>query len=274
MPVVYSVLETRTLRSRRMSDRGEEVLMTSADALSASGLDIDAASARELATASLALARRFAAGATMWCIAPAWPQHARHIAVEFVHPVIVGKRALPAVAITGPQPVGELRPVVQPGDVLCAISRVDEPIVVDVLRRAPAWGVETLWIGCGVRPAAGQADHVTWIADDAAPAPYDGSLVLRYHLLWELTHVCFEHPGLMHPAAAPELEGHGCITCSDEGRFGEVVSGATSGDAVVRTGRGVETVDITLVAPVRPGDLLLVHAGAAIASLDPERAGE
>ena len=57
----------------------------------------------------LALARRFAAGATMWCLAPAWPEHARHVAVEFVHPVIVGKRALPAVSVVDPDPVAALR---------------------------------------------------------------------------------------------------------------------------------------------------------------------
>ena len=44
----------------------------------------------DLARAALALARRFAAGATLWCVAPAWPEHARHVAVEFVHPVIMG----------------------------------------------------------------------------------------------------------------------------------------------------------------------------------------
>ncbi len=50
--------------------------------------------AEDLASAALSLARRFAAGATMWCVAPQWPAHARHVAVEFVHPVIVGKRVL------------------------------------------------------------------------------------------------------------------------------------------------------------------------------------
>ena len=63
----------------------------------------------DLALAALALARRFAAGATMWCLAPAWPEHARHVAVEFVHPVIVGKRALPAVSVIDPDPVAALR---------------------------------------------------------------------------------------------------------------------------------------------------------------------
>jgi len=55
--------------------------------------------AADLAVASLALARRFATGATMWCVAPQWPSHGRHVAVEFVHPVIVGTRALPAVSV-------------------------------------------------------------------------------------------------------------------------------------------------------------------------------
>ena len=62
-----------------------------------------------LARAAFDLARRFASGATMWCVAPEWPEHARHVAVEFVHPVIVGKRALPAVAIEGRDPVAALR---------------------------------------------------------------------------------------------------------------------------------------------------------------------
>ena len=64
-----------------------------------SGLEESAAA--DLAVASLALARRFAAGATMWCVAPQWPSHGRHVAVEFVHPVIMGKRALSAVSVGG-----------------------------------------------------------------------------------------------------------------------------------------------------------------------------
>ena len=55
--------------------------------------------AASLATAALALARRFAHGGTLWCWAPGAPHHAQHVAVEFVHPVIVGTRALPAVAL-------------------------------------------------------------------------------------------------------------------------------------------------------------------------------
>jgi hypothetical protein len=64
----------------------------------ASGLPGEVSDADRLASAAFELAKRFARGATLWCAAPEWPWHAQHVAVEFVHPVIVGKRALPAVA--------------------------------------------------------------------------------------------------------------------------------------------------------------------------------
>ena len=56
-----------------------------------------------------------------------------------------------------------------------------------------------------------------------------------------------------------------CITCSDEGRLGEVVAIEES-QATVRTARGVESVDLTLVMGVGVGELVLVHAGVAIAA--------
>jgi hypothetical protein len=72
---------------------------------------IDAELGSDLATAALSLARRVHDGATLWCLAPAWPEHARHVAVEFVHPVIVGKRALPAVAAAVQPPIDTVRHV-------------------------------------------------------------------------------------------------------------------------------------------------------------------
>lgn len=71
--------------------------------------------AGDLAVAALAMARRFAGGATLWCVAPEWPAHARHVAVEFVHPVIVGKRALPAVVVPAPIPLPPCGPSPVPG---------------------------------------------------------------------------------------------------------------------------------------------------------------
>src|SRR6201995_1488011 len=96
--------------------------------------------AADLAAAAFTLAKRFAAGATMWALAPWCEPHALHIAVEFVHPVSMGKRALPAVALTGPNLVDLVHVSVRPGDIVVAVSGADEAQVRSVMRRAPAWG--------------------------------------------------------------------------------------------------------------------------------------
>ncbi|OBR98681.1 hydrogenase assembly protein HupF [Mycobacterium gordonae] len=224
------------------------------------GLGADLAA--DLAATALSMARMFAAGATMWSIAPSWQPHAQHIAVEFVHPVIVGKRALPAVALTGPELVDVVRVSVRAGDIVIAVADADDPDVRSVMRRSPAWGATTIWIGSGERPPAGAADHVLWLDDPDPRAPATGAFVLLYHLLWELTHVCFEHPGLLKPTE--ECTEEVCITCSDEGRLGEVLAESAQGSARVRTAEGVETVSTMLVDPIASGDLVLVHAGMAI----------
>jgi hypothetical protein len=225
----------------------------------------------DLATAALDLARRFHDGATLWVLSPQWEPHAHHVAVEFVHPVIMGKRALPSVALVEPDPVAQARVACQPGDLLMAVASADEPAVVDAMRRAPAWGALTLWIGSGPRPPAGAANHILWVDSDDPMVPATGRFVLLYHLLWELTHVCFEHPGLLKHSA-DECAEDVCVTCSDEGRLGEVVlvPGDATGQALVRTAKGEEFVDVTVLGPdpqVAPNDLVLVHAGAAITRL-------
>jgi HupF/HypC family len=225
--------------------------------------------AEDLAATAFTLARRFAAGATMWSIAPSWEPHALHIAVEFVHPVIMGKRALPAVALTGPDLVDLVRVSVQPGDIVVAVAGADDAQVRSVMRRSPAWGATTIWIGSGERPKAGMADHVLWLDDPDPRVPATGGFVLFYHLLWELTHVCFEHSGLLKED--PECDDDVCVTCSDEGRLGEVVTASTDGQAAVRTARGVENVVTTLIDPVGAGELVLVHAGTAISKVDEEQ---
>src|SRR3984957_255715 len=220
--------------------------------------------ATDLAAAAFTLAKRFAAGATMWSIAPSWEPHALHIAVEFVHPVIMGKRALPAVALTGAALVDQVRISVQPGDIVVAVASAHNTQVRSVMRRCPAWGATTIWIGSGERPESGMADHVLWLDDPDPRVPATGGFVLFYHLLWELTHVCFEHSGLLKPECADQV----CVTCSDEGRMGEVVSPSADGMAAVRTARGVESVAPALIDPVAAGELVLVHAGTAISRIE------
>ena len=220
--------------------------------------------ASDLARASLALARRFYAGGTMWCCSPAWPFHSHHVAVEFVHPVIMGKRALPAVAVPADEDlVATLRTTARTGDMVVAVADADDAAVAAAMRRGDAWGVETVWIGSGPRPPAGAAKHVLWLDTDE-PLAASEQFVRVYHLLWELTHVCFEHQGLLKPDVCLDDV---CVTCSDEGRPAEVM--VVDGDeAVVRTAEGRERIDTSIIDPPRPGDLLLVHAGSAITNLD------
>jgi hydrogenase maturation factor len=157
----------------------------------------------------------------------------------------------------------------RPGDIVVAVSGADDAQVRSVMRRSPAWGATTIWIGSGERPAPGMADHVLWLDDPDPRVPATGGFVLFYHLLWELTHVCFEHSGLLKPECGEDV----CVTCSDEGRLGEVVSASAEGQAPVRTARGVENVVTALVDPVAAGELVLVHAGTAISRVGDEDAG-
>jgi hypothetical protein len=257
-----------------------------------------------LAVAALVLARRFSAGATMWCVAPQWAWHARHVAVEFVHPVIVGKRALPSVHVEGTDPAGALRLLARPGDVLLAVSTADDAATGDLLRRAEAWGLTRFWLGTGPPPAGRPAEHILWLesqdpaqvgqagqagragqagqardqagragqardqAGRAARAARSGELVLLYHLLWELTQVVFEHPGLLSASAVDAgCTGEVCVTCSDQGDVAEVQNLGPGGTAEVVAGGKRREVDISLIEEVGPGDLILIHAGVGISAL-------
>ncbi|MGH9047790.1 MAG: HypC/HybG/HupF family hydrogenase formation chaperone, partial [Acidimicrobiales bacterium] len=130
---------------------------------------------------------------------------------------------------------------------------------------AEAWGLTRLWLGAGPPGDAALAEHRCWFSDvEVAVAARSGRLMVLYHLLWELTHVVFEHPGLLHEEAACEDEV--CITCSDEGRVAEVSEVRGAEVTATIAGRPA-TVDVTLLETVAPGDLILVHAGVALTRL-------
>ncbi|MFZ0665866.1 MAG: HypC/HybG/HupF family hydrogenase formation chaperone [Acidimicrobiales bacterium] len=221
-----------------------------------------------LALAALTLAKRFAAGATMWCVAPEWRSHGRHVAVEFVHPVIVGKRSLPTMNVEPPAAVAKLRLLARPGDVLLVVSTAEDALATDLLRRSEAWGLTRVWLGAGRAPGPSAAEHILW-SDTADPreAAMSGEIVLLYHLMWELTHVVFEHPGLLDEEKM--CTDDVCITCSDEGRIAEVRAVLDECTATGSIAGVNEEIEISLVQPVNLGDLLLVHAGVALARIDP-----
>jgi hydrogenase maturation factor len=216
--------------------------------------------AADLAVTALAVARRIATGATLWCVCPTAPAHAGHLAVEFLHPVVMGKRAVPAVAVDGRDALATLRSA-RPGDILVMLGPSDDRELGTLSRRTAPWGLESAWLVTDDGPGC-QADHVLRVTVESDPTV---DLVLAYHLLWELTHVVFEHPGLLR-SDGPEPVAR-CITCADEAQLAEVQS-VDGGHATVRMRGTTAELPIDLVDDVRHGDLLLVHAGVAIDRID------
>jgi hydrogenase maturation factor len=216
--------------------------------------------AEAISTTALALARHFAAGATLWCAAPAFPHHARHVTVEFVHPVVVGARSFPAATIHDLHDLDTLRAQLRAGDVLLVVADPRVPVIDDVLRRCAAWGVASVLLALRTSPHDGQADHVIPVGDERRT-------LLAYHLLWELTQIVFEHPGLLATPEDPCADDV-CITCSDEARIAEVTRTVDDGLAEALDAGRRTTVDVTLLPDIRPGDLVLVHAGLALQRIE------
>jgi D-sedoheptulose 7-phosphate isomerase len=143
---------------------------------------------------------------------------AQHVAVEFVHPVIVGKRALPAVSLTSDVATltgvatgagidevfaHQIRFLAEPADIALALSvDGDCPNILRGLEQARAVGMLTVALvgGDGGRVVAERAaDHVL-VARSGDPRVVKEVHVTTYHVLWELVHVFFEQPGVLEPA--------------------------------------------------------------------------
>ncbi|HQR27028.1 MAG TPA: HypC/HybG/HupF family hydrogenase formation chaperone [Nocardioides sp.] len=216
-----------------------------------------AVTAVDVTAVARALARRVRAGATLWLLTPAG---------EADHP-LDGLRestgpALPLALLDADDPVTQARTAARAGDVLVLGSVPDDPLARELARRAPAWGVSTCWVGGGAgRPPVGGADLVVWAPHRSGAPGLAEELAgqVRRHLA---------DPDLTADPGPSQDEV--CLTCSDQARLVEVVSAPDGllAPAVVRGPAGEETVDVTLVGEVRPGDLVLVHAGTALTRLE------
>jgi D-sedoheptulose 7-phosphate isomerase len=139
--------------------------------------------AERIARLCHAMAERFAAGGRLIAAGetPSARSDARHVAVEFVHPVIVGKRALPAIGVAGEGgPIAEqLALTVEPGDIVMLFEGAPPPAQRDVL---------TIGFPGG-----------DWSFDPPSDDPFVCQELVEtlYHVLWELVHVFFEHRGLL-----------------------------------------------------------------------------
>jgi D-sedoheptulose 7-phosphate isomerase len=167
-----------------------------------------AADADTLARACHAMAERFRRGGKLIVFGngPA-ATDAQHVAVEFIHPVIVGKPALPAVSLTAdvatltgvanrdgfPEIFAQqLRRLAEPGDIALGISPDGEcENVLRGLLAGRARQLLTLGLvgGTGGAIALNPALDYVLLARTSDPRVVKEVQVTTYHLLWELTHL-------------------------------------------------------------------------------------
>ncbi|HXG69567.1 MAG TPA: SIS domain-containing protein [Gemmatimonadaceae bacterium] len=164
-------------------------------------LEVDGISA-----AALAMARRFKRGGRLLVFGEgADATDAQHVSVEFVHPVIVGKRALPAIALTS-DPLAPTRGgraggfasqvdiLGRPVDIALGIGAAGSSAVGDALGVAAAKGMLTVSI-----ERAGNTETGTSEANHCFRVPCSDPLIAQevgetlYHVLWELVHLFLEH---------------------------------------------------------------------------------
>jgi len=170
--------------------------------------------AEQIAQACWAMARRFHQGGRLLAFGNgALATDAQHVAVEFVHPVIVGKRALPALALTNDSAtlssqndgeaetpfVRQVKALARSSDIALGFSLDGNSVnVVAALEAAKQKGLLTLGL------TGGDGGLFAMIALDFCFVVHnDDPLVIQethetlYHILWELVHIFFEHEGLL-----------------------------------------------------------------------------
>ena len=173
------------------------------------------AESERIAQACWAMARRFHQGGRLLAFGHgACATDAQHVAVEFVHPVIVGKRALPALALTndsaslsglmlgkaGTGSFGHLLSVIgRPQDIAMGFSTTGtEEDVVTALNLAKRIKMLTLGLtGSGGGQLPAQQLDFCFVMPSSDPFVIQETQETLYHVLWELVHVFFEHEGLL-----------------------------------------------------------------------------
>jgi D-sedoheptulose 7-phosphate isomerase len=154
------------------------------------------AEAPRLAEACHEMSRRFLDGGRLLAFGSgSATTDAQHVSVEFVHPVIVGKRALPAIDL-GPDFETRLPIVLRPEDMVMGFSfPAGDEAVERALNASREKGALTFAL-------AGEA------GDYPFDPPAEDLFVCQeifevlYHMLWETVHVYFEHREQGHDVGA------------------------------------------------------------------------
>ncbi len=189
-----------------------------------------AADAGRVAAACHDMALRFHSGGKLLVFGNGGPAtDAQHISVEFVHPVIVGKRALPALSLVNDVATvmgvarrhgfdavfaHQLGVLGTPADIALGVSADGNcGNVLRGLEQAHDAGMLTVALvgGDGGEIAGSPSvDHCFTVASDN-PRIVKEVHVTTYHVLWELVHVFFDRPQTLNEpapdAAAPAPGG-------------------------------------------------------------------
>jgi D-sedoheptulose 7-phosphate isomerase len=157
------------------------------------------AEAERLACACQAMAARFLRGGRLLAFGRgAYSTDAQHVSVEFVHPVIVGKRALPALDLSvlfGPW----LDAILQPDDMVMGFAPpVGDPEIRAALAQARARGAMTFAL-------PGEEGNYAVPACAQHPFLHQETIEILYHTLWETVHVFFERHALESDSGAAEF---------------------------------------------------------------------
>jgi D-sedoheptulose 7-phosphate isomerase len=141
------------------------------------------------------MAERFARGGRLIAFgrSPAAGSDVRHVAVEFVHPVIVGKRALPAIGLAGEggDLAGRVGLLARPDDIAIAFGADEDG---GEAARAVAVARERGCLTIAFAPAGAEWE----LGPPGTDRDVRQELVeTLYHVLWELVHVFFDHRGLL-----------------------------------------------------------------------------
>jgi D-sedoheptulose 7-phosphate isomerase len=171
--------------------------------------------APRLAEACREMAERFLRGGRLLAFGRGpYATDAQHVSVEFVHPVIVGKRALPALDLSLVYRPW-LRGILHPDDMVMGFGPPEgDNDVAETLREARSRGAMTFAL-----PGGDGSYSVGAATDD--PFVHQEIIEILYHTLWETVHVFFEHrelghevgdAGFLYPFLGQEKQETGGIT--------------------------------------------------------------
>jgi D-sedoheptulose 7-phosphate isomerase len=190
---------------------------------------------------------------------------AQHIAVEFVHPVIVGKRALPALSLVGDVATvmgvarkhgiddvfaHQVRILGAGEDIAMGVSADGNCVnVLRGLEQAHQAGLLTVALvgGTGGLIAASPAVDHCFVVDSVDANIVKEVHVTLYHVLWELVHVFFDSPQLLAGSGSdPQAVGGGF-----ESLYPFLYTGASSLDDALASVAGSTLDKVTEIVDLR-----------------------